>query len=227
MFPLIEKDYSNWNTLGSAVFLKEKAVITPQVGDRRGLIHTTKPNMTPNHWMAIVDFKMGNRDNQHVVGEGMGIYYLKDIDPDNPNLLNNFYGYTNDYRGFGVLINSKNSYPEKNTKKKVVQIFGFANDGKNMAAKSRPDKQCFKEVFGDKLHFSKLKIEYEEPVIRVSVFEHDSAQFVHCFSMDMPELNYQGIFAISASSGTDPNNPIYTTVNSFKVYDPKLVQMNH
>ena len=29
LFPLIEKDYYNWNTLGSAVFLREKAILTP------------------------------------------------------------------------------------------------------------------------------------------------------------------------------------------------------
>ena len=43
LFPMTSKDFDNWNSLGSAVFLYDKAVITPEATDRKGAIHTTKP----------------------------------------------------------------------------------------------------------------------------------------------------------------------------------------
>ena len=192
------------------------------------MMHTTKPNPKPDHWLAHVDFKIGNKEYPHRQGEGMAIYYLQEIDAENPNLLNNFYGFTNNFRGFGVFINTAMSYPDRKSKKKVVQIFGFTNDGKNMKPQSRSDKQCYREVFGDHLHFSKIAIEYEKPLIRVSTYDHDSREFVHCFSYDIESLAYPGYFAVSASSGTqDTKHPMYNQINSFKVYDPKVVSMDH
>jgi len=41
IFPLLEKDYDAWNTMGSAVFLKDSAILTPQVPSRKGLMYTT------------------------------------------------------------------------------------------------------------------------------------------------------------------------------------------
>jgi hypothetical protein len=43
IFPLTTKDYNNWNSVGAAVFLKNKAVITPGLAYMKGNIHTTKP----------------------------------------------------------------------------------------------------------------------------------------------------------------------------------------
>ena len=45
-----------------------------------------------------------------------------------------------------------------------------------------------------------------------------------CFSYDIHDLDFNGYFAISASSG-NPGvaYPVYNTVNSFKIYDPKVV----
>ena len=83
---------------------------------------------------------------------------------------------------------------------------------------------CYREVTGGHLHFSKIAIEYEKPMLSVSVYDHDSAQFVHCFSQDI-NLDYEGFFAISASSGSIA--PQYNFVNSFKLFDPTVIKTNH
>jgi len=51
---------------------------------------------------------------------------------------------------------------------------------------------------------------------------------VHCFSYDIHDLDFNGYFALSASSG-NPGvaYPVYNTVNSFKIYDPKVVSTSH
>lgn len=61
-------------------------------------------------------------------------------------------------------------------------------------------------------------------MLSVSVYDHSSAQFVHCFSQEII-LDYNGLFVISASSGFA--HPQYNFVNSFKVFDPTNVKSNH
>ena len=46
LFPMTEKDFWNWESHGSAVFLQNKAVIAPEAVNRKGLIHTTQMNST-------------------------------------------------------------------------------------------------------------------------------------------------------------------------------------
>ena len=59
IFPMVEKDFWNWGSLGSAVFLENKAVIAPEASGRKGLIHTTQPNPQKDHWYAVMDFNIG------------------------------------------------------------------------------------------------------------------------------------------------------------------------
>ena len=40
----------------------------------------------------------------------------------------------------GIFINTNQGYPDRKTKKKVVQIFGFPNDGKNIKPQSKADR---------------------------------------------------------------------------------------
>ena len=107
---------------------------------------------------------------------------------------------------------------------KVVQISSFANNGRKVLKQSDPDKECFREVTGSHLSFSKIAVEYESPMLHVSTWDHESAQFVHCFSQDI-KLDYEGFFVVSASSAT--SFPQYNFLNSFKVYDPTQVKTNH
>jgi len=88
IFPMTEKDYWLWGSTGSAVFLNNKAVITPEASNRKGLIHTTQPNPKPRHWVAVMDFKIG-RDKVielHKSGDGLSIYYLRNFDSGNPDI---------------------------------------------------------------------------------------------------------------------------------------------
>ena len=44
IFPMVEKDFWNWGSQGSAVFMENKAVLAPEASGRKGLIYTTQPN---------------------------------------------------------------------------------------------------------------------------------------------------------------------------------------
>ena len=224
---MTEKDYWRWNSLGSAVFHENKAIIAPEASSTKGLIHTRQPNTKTDHWYAIMDFNIG-RDKVKEMGksgEGMAIYYLRNFDSGNPDINQNFYGFQDDFDGVGIFINTlQTQKPKKDDSRKLVSVSSFANDGKRMLKQNNKQNTCYRELTGNHLHFSKVAIEYEKPMLTVSTYDHDSQQFVHCFSQDI-DLDYEGFFVISASAGAI--FPQYNVVNSFKVFDPTVVKMSH
>ena len=62
----------------------------------------------------------------------MAVYYLKYMDEDETDALDNFYGFKDDFDGYGVFINTLSSQPDRKTKAKLVSITGFANEGRKM-----------------------------------------------------------------------------------------------
>ena len=133
---MTEKDFWNWNSVGSAVFLRNKAILAPEVSNRKGAIHTMVPNSKPDHWYAILDFNIG-RDKvkeMNKSGEGFAIHYLRNMDSGNPDINSNFYGFQDDFDGIGIFINTIQTQraKDKNDRRKLVSISSFANDGKRM-----------------------------------------------------------------------------------------------
>lgn len=59
LFPMMRSDFKNWNSMGSAVFLKNKAVLAPETKNTKGLIHTKKPNASKENWVADLNFAIG------------------------------------------------------------------------------------------------------------------------------------------------------------------------
>ena len=164
IFPMVEKDFWHWGAQGSAVFLENKAVISPEASGRKGLIHTTQPNTKKNHWMAIMDFTIG-RDKVKEMnknGDGLSVYYLRHFDSGNPNNSENFYGHVDDFDGIGIFINTLQTEGRNNEKSgtvhrsKRVNISSFANNGRRVLKQKTEGQECFREVTGSHLHFSKL-----------------------------------------------------------------------
>ena len=56
---MLRKEFENWSSTGSAVFLENKAVLAPEAPDMRGLIYTMQPNKAKDHWYAQMDFSIG------------------------------------------------------------------------------------------------------------------------------------------------------------------------
>ena len=62
LFPMTSKDFSNWNSHGTGVFLKDKLVLTPGIENMKGLVHSTKsmPPAAINGWETHIDLDIGN-----------------------------------------------------------------------------------------------------------------------------------------------------------------------
>ena len=134
LFPMMRSDFKNWNSMGSAVFLTNKAVLAPETKNTKGLIHSKKPNSSKENWIVDVNLAIGREKvtDQLRAGDGVGIYYLKYIDEDDLDSNQNFFGYKDDFDGYGIFINTLSSQPDRKTKAKLVNISGFSNDGKKV-----------------------------------------------------------------------------------------------
>ena len=131
---MTKADFKLWNTMGSAVLHTNKAIIAPETKNTKGLLHSKKPILKMENWMIDIDFSIGRMQSadQLRAGDGMGIYYLKYIDSEDPDSLSNFYGFKDDFDGYGIFINTLTSQPDRKTKAKQVNISGFANDGRKV-----------------------------------------------------------------------------------------------
>ena len=115
MFPFIKKDLENWQTLGSAVFLTNKVVLTPEAINRKGIIHTTKP-LSKDHtraWVAIVDVEISSKEENKLGSGGLGIYYVRNLDEKVD--MSSPFGFTNKFDGAAVVVNTGMRTKDKTT----------------------------------------------------------------------------------------------------------------
>ncbi len=59
-FPVMRKDFTHWSTMGAAVILKSRLVLTPEIKDRRGIIYSKVPNSLDRHWLLDLEVDLGN-----------------------------------------------------------------------------------------------------------------------------------------------------------------------
>lgn len=104
LFPMTHKDYDNWNSHGTAVLLKNKAVITPGIENLKGVLYNTKPIPTSavEGWEAHIDIEMGCDEAKQISSGGIGLYYLRNVELDSNAA--GLYGYTNKFNGAAVII---------------------------------------------------------------------------------------------------------------------------
>jgi len=71
--------------------------------------------------------------------------------------------------------------------------------------------------------FTKLRIQYEHPLLSVLYFNQNTYQYELCFTMEL-DLQFKGYFLISGGSGIQI--PDHAYVKSFKLYDAKVYANN-
>jgi hypothetical protein len=74
--PITKKEYDNWGTYGSSVFMKDKIVLNPEVKDSKGGIHNTNFTSDGGNWIAEMKLHIGNTDKTSKGGNGVGIHFL-------------------------------------------------------------------------------------------------------------------------------------------------------
>lgn len=102
--PITHKEFDNWETYGSSLFQKGRIIVVPEVADTRGAIVSKKFTNHRDSWIADIKVRIGN-DNQSLKGgNGVGIYYLRDIDQS--EVATGLFGYTKNFNGLGIVMNT-------------------------------------------------------------------------------------------------------------------------
>jgi len=127
-FPLMRKDFTHWATVGAAVMLKSKLVLSPEVKDKRGILYSTRPNTLERHWMLDVELDMGNEAKSARGGTGLALFYARSI--DQVSHRESIFGYSNRFEGLGIYLNTIVKSDTRGANKSILNaIQGFVNDG--------------------------------------------------------------------------------------------------
>lgn len=229
IFPMTNKDFNNWQTEGSAVFLRNHLVVSPGSKNLKGLVYNTNPTSTGSvkGWIAEFDLDLGNDDLLELGSGGLAIYFLRNFDPDQRSGL---YGYTNKFDGVAVIVSTlvKQRVQKEYGLEFHSSIQGFDNDGShNINLLRRSSNQCFAKINGQKGEVFRVRLEYESDpakTLHVSFFSQETMQFERCFAWQI-DLEYQGIWAVSAASGM--RDPDHHHLRSIKLWDTSQEVLNN
>ena len=78
---MTNKEFENWNTLGTSLFTKTKAILLPELASKTGAIYnkffTGKDEK--DEWIVDIKLRIGNEDQTLKGGNGVGIFYLRNL----------------------------------------------------------------------------------------------------------------------------------------------------
>lgn len=57
-------------------------IVVPEISDRRGAIYNLKTNENVDEWIIEARVKIGNTEKTRKGGNGVGIYYLSNMNKD-------------------------------------------------------------------------------------------------------------------------------------------------
>jgi len=103
-FPIIRKDFENWEQVGNTVIHKNKVILAPEAKDRKGIFYAKNPNPFPNAWIAEFEVHIGNKENFNKPAGIFGLYYLRDIEKVSHE--DSVVGYSNRFDGLAVFLNT-------------------------------------------------------------------------------------------------------------------------
>jgi hypothetical protein len=105
LFPMTSKDFDNWETAGTAVFLKDYLVVSPSSSNLKGIAYAKNslPTEAIKNWEAHIDLDMGNNEQTELGSGGLAFYYLRNYEA---NQKGGLYGYTNKFDGIAVVFST-------------------------------------------------------------------------------------------------------------------------
>ena len=83
--------------------------------------------------------------------------------------------------------------------------------------KTTGEQNCIQKIRNTEEPFS-LRIKYEHPSLGVFALDSDSGKYERCFSIKDANLDYDGIWLLSA--GNSVTNPDLVKIEQFALYNP-------
>ena len=123
-FPAVTEDFERWQAHDDAVWLNSKIMLAPETFGSFGYLESMVENPIKDTWVARIDFRIARdkfKRKDWTNGDGMAIYYLRTVDPNEPTTPSQ-YGYYDKFDGIGVFITPNKSQKADNGSIRKVQI---------------------------------------------------------------------------------------------------------
>jgi hypothetical protein len=183
-FPLIVEDMQNWETTGASILGKTRLFLNPEVKQRQGLVYNTIP-LLEKEWVMDIEFMIGNTENSVFGTNGMAIYFLQEILSKEIDSAATF-GYTNNFIGAAVYLNSALRKRDPSTRKRLEGIQGVVGDGsKNINTwEISNDDTCYFDFRSDDPktqndNFNTLRLHFNHDLLDVLFFDKEKNEFMH------------------------------------------------
>ena len=126
-FPITQEELSNWETHGTSILVQNKAIIVPELKDKKGALNSQKfiSDDAITSWNFDVVLDIGNEDKTRKGGNGVGIYYLETFNRE--DVGTGIFGFSKNFKGLGIYLNTILQVEEEGEQFNYVQ--GFVNDG--------------------------------------------------------------------------------------------------
>jgi hypothetical protein len=181
-------------------------------------------------WMIDFEVLFGNYLGTTFGTNGMGLFFLSEVLSKEIDSVNMF-GYSNDFIGAAVYLNSGLRKRDPVTQRRVEGVQGAVSQGgKAVNSWEIPNENtCYfkyrviKDERGE-LVPSTIRAHYNNKMLDVLYFDPDSQQFQRCFKLEV-DLSEGTYIAISGASGVWDED--YHIVKSIKAMNPNKVDKTH
>jgi hypothetical protein len=123
--PITKKELENWDTKKSAILLKNNIVLSPEIVSAKGAIINKQIVPYSKDWIVDIKVTIGNEKKSAKGGAGMAFFYVEDIDQN--EIGSGLFGYSRQFKGVQVSLNSLFSEGSDEEAKNLLQL--FTNDG--------------------------------------------------------------------------------------------------
>ena len=203
--------------------------LNPEVKQRQGLLYNTK-QIKQDEFQIDVEFAIGNSQNSIFGTNGMGIFLLQEV-PEKDISKGSLFGYSNEFIGAAVFLNSGLRRRDPQNNNRVEGIQGIVSHGTRTVSlwEIPPDDTCYTHyregVDQDKNPiFNTLRMKYNEGTVSVLYFDKENDTFVKCFSLEV-DLSSGVYLAFSSSSGIWDQD--FHIIRKIKTIDPNKMTLNN
>lgn len=141
----------------------------------------------------------------------MSFYFLENVDQNLIGEARSLFGYSKQFKGFQVALNSLFSEGAETDTVNLMQLFTNEGDKEVNLMKVRDEKNCkvkFRNLPGDSaFHF---RVEYATGKLSTYYFDTEKDQFIMCAVADF-KWDWDAIFLFTANSGMRSPDHYYIT----------------
>lgn len=188
----------NWNIIGTTMVTSNYIRLTADQQSMNGAIWNSVPCKTKN-WELHVQFKVHGSGKDHLFGDGMAIWYVRDR-----SQFGQVFGSKDNFQGLAIFLDTYSNHNGPHNHGHPY-ISAMVNNGSLSYDHDRDGTHTelagCESKFRNLNHDTHVSIRYEKDTITVSTDIDNKASWKECFSVKGVRLPTGYYFGISAATG--------------------------